>query len=319
MSTGFLFEPPVPESRLRLAASLGRLAAEQVWIGTSSWKYPGWLGQIYTEERYLVRGRFSERVFTDTCLAEYAETFPVVCGDFTFYQFPSEQYWRKLFHSAPPALRFAFKVPEQVTVRVWPSQARYGGRAGEENPSFLDAGLLGQEFLRPLEPYRERVAALILEFGAFPRGFFRDAEAFSAALERFLRALPAGFRYAVEIRNPEFLDPDYFSCLRRCGAAHVFNAWSRMPELGAQIAMPDAFTADFSVTRALLRFGRSYEQAVRKFEPYSQVQEVNQPARDAVRNIIDRARRQRQAAFVFVNNRLEGNAPATIGAIVEDL
>ena len=85
------------------------LAARGIYFGTSSWKYEGWLGRIYTEERYLTRGRFSQKKFEAECLGEYALTFPVVCGDFSFYQFPSEDYWRKLFASAPHSLRFAFK------------------------------------------------------------------------------------------------------------------------------------------------------------------------------------------------------------------
>ena len=124
MSTPSLFDPPPSFDRARLAASLKKLAAEGVWIGTSSWKYEGWLGQIYSRERYLTRGRFSQRYFESACLAEYAETFPVVCGDFSFYQFPSAEYWRKLFHAAPQSLLYAFKVPEDVTVKVYPAHVR---------------------------------------------------------------------------------------------------------------------------------------------------------------------------------------------------
>src|ERR1017187_10566552 len=101
--------------RAALAAQLRALAANDVWIGTSSWKYEGWLDQIYTRDRYLSRGRFSKKRFEAECLAEYAETFPTVCGDFSFYQFPAPQYWQKLFSSAPESLRFALKVPEEVT------------------------------------------------------------------------------------------------------------------------------------------------------------------------------------------------------------
>ncbi len=68
---------------------------------------------------------------------------------------------------------------------------------------------------------------------------------------------------------PSFWSPITFACLRNHGVAHVYNAWSRMPELGRQMAIPDSATADFLVSRALLRFGRSYEQAVETFQPYS--------------------------------------------------
>src|SRR5206468_502246 len=159
--------------RERLAAALERLARERIYIGTSSWKYEGWLDQIYTRSNYLHHGRFSKRAFEAECLREYATLFPTVCGDFAFYQFPTE------------------------------------------------------EFLELLDP--------------------------------FLAALPRRFRYAVEIRNEELLEHDYFECLRSHGVAHVFNAWSRMPELSDQIAIPEAFTSDFLVSRALLRRGRKYE------------------------------------------------------------
>jgi hypothetical protein len=122
----------------------------------------------------------------------------------------------------------------------------------------------------------------------------------------------------VEIRNPEFLTPEYLGCLHSHGVAHVFNGWWRMPELGSQIALPGAFTADFTVARALLRAGRSYEQAVERFAPYRHVQDVNQGGRDALRVLVERTRRERRSAFVFVNNRFEGNAPGTIAALVED-
>ena len=112
-----LFDEPPTFRRDRLASRLQLLASDDVFIGTSSWKYEGWLGQIYTRERYVTRGKFAQKRFEAECLAEYAETFPVVCGDFSFYQFPSPQYWSRLFASAGPRLQFAFKVPEEITVR----------------------------------------------------------------------------------------------------------------------------------------------------------------------------------------------------------
>ncbi len=112
---GPLFEEPDAFDREGLAQKLRVLAAENIYIGGSSWKYEGWLGQIYRRERYLSRGRFSRKLFEAECLREYAETFPTVCGDFAFYQFPTDEFWRKLFHQAPAGFRFAFKVPEQIT------------------------------------------------------------------------------------------------------------------------------------------------------------------------------------------------------------
>ena len=308
-----LFDPPPS----KLALRLNELRERNIWIGTSSWKYEGWLGRIYTPERYFTRGRFSRKKFEETCLEEYAETFPIVCGDFSFYQFPSADYWRKLFSSSPDSLRFAFKVPEDITVKVFPAHARYGRRAGLVNENFLNADLFQQMFLEPLSVHGGRAALFIFEFGTFSKKSFEGVGQFVETLDRFLAALPAGRRYSVEIRNPEYLDHEYFHCLRSRGVAHVFNAWSRMPPIERQIELPGAFTADFTVVRALLRHGRMYEKAVEAFAPYKVTRDPNPEARLAMRTLIARAEKSKQGAYIFVNNRLEGNAPATIEAIVD--
>jgi len=312
-----LFDEPSTFDRDAFAARLKELAAHNIYIGGSSWKYEGWLGQIYSRGNYLVRGRFSQKLFNDTCLKEYALTFPTVCGDFAFYQFPSDEFWRRLFFQTPPGFAFAFKVPEQITCKVFPSHARYAGQAGAENESFLDADLLKESFLRPLAPYRDRTALLIFEFGGFSKKSFANAGEFLERLDPFLSKLPAEFRYAVEIRNPDFLEGDYFRSLRSHNVAHVFNAWSRMPELRYQMAIPESFTADFLVSRALLRQGRSYEEAVQLFSPYTEVKDPNPEVRRSLRDMIRIAQDKQTTAFLFVNNRLEGNAPATILAITE--
>ncbi|MBI4904132.1 MAG: DUF72 domain-containing protein [Acidobacteria bacterium] len=313
-----LFEEPPPELAVRLRPRLAELASEGVYLGTSSWKYEGWMDQIYTRERYHTRGRFSQKKFEAECLDEYAKTFPIVCGDFSFYQFPTEGYWQRLFTGAPSGLRFALKVPEDITVKRFPRHDRYGARAGIENEMFLNAPYFGDAFLKPLEAYQPRIAALIFEFGAFAQGAFEGAPPFLVQLDAFLDALPKTFRYSVEVRNPELLGPDYFGCLRSHNTAHVFNAWTRMPELGSQMAIDAAYTADFTLVRALLRRGRAYEEAVQKFKPYLHVQDPNPPARDAIRKLIERSKRQKQLSFIFVNNRLEGNAPETIASVVDD-
>jgi len=314
---GPLFDEPSTFPRDALADRLQRLAAENIYIGGSSWKYEGWLGQVYSRDRYLERGRFSHKRFEAECLREYAETFPAVCGDFAFYQFPTEEFWRHLFAQAPQRFRFAFKVPEQITCRVFPTHSRYGPQKGKENETFLDHRMLKEMFLTPLAPYREQVAVLIFEFGAFGPRNFAGLNEFLDRIDPFLAALPAEFRYAVEIRNPEFLQKDYFSCLRSHRMAHVYNAWSRMPELRYQITIPDSATADFLVCRALLRWGRLYERAVEEFQPYTEIKDPNPDARESMRVLIGRARENREFLFLFVNNRLEGNAPLTILSVVE--
>jgi uncharacterized protein YecE (DUF72 family) len=309
-----LFQSPSAFDKEGLAAKLRALAEQRIFIGTSSWKYDGWLDQIYTRERYFSRGKFSQKRFEAECLAEFAETFPIVCGDFSFYQFPTAEFWGKLFRSAPERLKFALKVPEEVSAEVFPRHPRYGPRAGRTNEQYLNADAFRSLFLEPLEPYRSRIACLIFEFGA--RG--ATAKEFVAEIVPFFEQLPGTFRYAVEVRNREYLVEPYFETLREHKTAHVFNAWTKMPPLGEQIAMAGAFTADFTVVRALLRAGRAYETAVAQFAPYDKIQDENPEGRKALRDLIERMKQERRTSYIFANNRFEGNAPETIRAVVNE-
>src|SRR5262249_47202655 len=182
------------------------------------------------------------------------------------------------------------KVPEDITVAIWPRHARYGKRAGESNDRFLDARTFQRFFAEPLEPYRERLGPLIFEFGTFNKSTFANVGDFLARLDPFLKALPAGFRYAIEIRNVEYLMPDYLGLLASHNVAHVFNAWTRMPALDQQAQLSDAYTADFTAVRALLARGRTYEQAVKSFEPYREIQDPNEGAREGMVEIARQAR-----------------------------
>jgi uncharacterized protein YecE (DUF72 family) len=78
--------------REELARECASLAVQGVYIGTSSWKYPGWFGTIYDRARYEYRGKFALTRFNRECLAEYAEVFKTVCVDAAYYNFPSQQY-----------------------------------------------------------------------------------------------------------------------------------------------------------------------------------------------------------------------------------
>ncbi len=311
-----LFPEDRPAQAARLAPRLRALADRGIYLGTSSWKYEGWLGSIYSPERYSTRGRVSTTRFETDCLAEYAETFPTVCGDFSFYQFPAPNTWQRLFEQVPANFQFAFKVPEEITVPVWPRHARYGTRAGNANPAFLDADLFDRHFLAPLVSYQDRIATLIFEFGTIARNLIATPAEFVDRLEAFLGKLPGGFRYAVEVRNPEFLFPGYFAALARHGTAHVLNSWTRMPPLSDQRKAPGVITADFQVVRALLRPGRTYEQAVTHFSPYHSLGEPDPATREALVQIASNTPITGRPSYIFVNNRLEGHAPSTIEAVV---
>ena len=59
----------------------------------------------------------------------------------------------------------------------------------------------------------------------------------------------------------------YFAVLREHGVAHVFSSWTRMPAIGDQLDLPGSLSGPFIVARALLRPGRTYDEAVDAFAP----------------------------------------------------
>jgi uncharacterized protein YecE (DUF72 family) len=312
-----LFDDDQIFDRRPLAEKLRYLRDRNIFIGTSSWRYEGWLGQVYTPDRYYTRGRFSKKKFHEECIQEYAETFPVVGGDFSFYTIPEPAFWKKLFDAAPRLLKWSLKVPEDFTTPRFSQQERYGARRGLANPAFLDAALFEAGFLEPLSPYLDRIGVLIIEFGAFSKASYADPRAFFDDLDDFLQRLPKSVRYAVEIRNEDYLDARYFEVLRANGVAHTFSSWARMPSLRKQLLIDEAFTARHVAARALLRPGRAYAEAVQLFSPYREVKEEYPSARQALRDLIHQSLQRDLPAYIHVNNRFEGNAVQTIAAVVE--
>jgi hypothetical protein len=157
---------------------------------------------------------------------------------------------------------------------------------------------------------------MIFEFGAFSKASYAEPEAFFDDLDGFLRRLPRCVRYCVEIRNDDYLQSRYFEVLRSNGVAHTLTSWSRMPSLREQLLIEDVFTASHTVARALLRPGRTYEQAVTLFSPYREVKEEYPSGRNALRDLVARAQREKRTAYIHVNNRFEGNAIETIDSIL---
>jgi len=231
---------------------------------------------------------------------------------------PEPAFWKKLFERAHAHLQWTLKVPEDFTARRFSDNARYGARKGLENPAFLDAELFKEGFLEPLLPYADRIGVLIFEFGTFSKASYADPRSFFDDLDAFLQRIPKTMRYAVEIRNDDYLDTRYFGVLRAHAVPHTFTSWACMPSLQQQLLMEDAFTAPHVAARALLRPGRAYAEAVKMFTPYREAKEAYPSARQALRDLVYQSIDAKRSAYIHVNNRLEGNAPMTILSIADE-
>jgi uncharacterized protein YecE (DUF72 family) len=306
--------------RKKLKREANDLAAKGVFVGTSSWKYRGWCGMLYDEQRYMYRGKFAETRFEKNCLSEYAEVFKTVCVDAGYYRFPDARYIEGLISQVPSDFRFTFKVTDEISLKKFANLPRFGLRAGKPNENFLNADLFTRAFIQPFEPHKANIGMFIFEFSKFYRTEYEHGRDFLADLDKFLSNIPKGWNYGVEIRNKSFLQPEYFALLARHDVAHVFNSWSDMPPLHEQIALEGSHTSvEFAGARVLLKSGRKYQEAVDLFSPYNEIKDAYPEARQAAAELIGRIllKQSSRRLFMYINNRLEGNALQTIAAILE--
>ena len=288
-----------------------------VRFGSSTWTYEGWQGQVYHK-------RYAKTAFARECLGEYCQflykgepLFRTVGNDSTFYRPPTANQLRRYLNQIPEDFEMCFKVWEEITIPSYAKQARYGVKAGQANPRFLDAQLFNDLVLAP---YRE--AKFEPHAGPFIFEFQRhgmSVEEFCSRLDGFFGQVQKDVRYTVEVRNAGLLGAEYHKVLETHGVAHVYNHWSYMPPLAEQHTRMETFTAPFTVLRLLTPLKISYEAAKKRAEPYDKiVGELPEMRRDTV-ELVKKAVVENRRAYVLVNNRAEGNAPITVEALVDQL
>ncbi len=75
-----------------------------VWIGTSGYSYPSWVGEFYPE------GTRSEKM-----LAHYCRHFPLAELNFTFYRPPTRSMLVRLAEKTPGGFQFIVKLPQSIS------------------------------------------------------------------------------------------------------------------------------------------------------------------------------------------------------------
>ena len=292
---------------------------KNIFLGTSTWTFPGWRGTIYKREYK------SERDFSQRCLEEYATIpwFRTACIDSLFYNPPSPTTLERYAAQVPDSFRWVSKVWERLTIISYPKHARYGSSAGQNNPDFLNAELFKERVLSAYDnpQVRMRTGPFVFQFAPFSERLMPFSE-FTERLGEFLTKLPKDHEYAVEVRNRELLSAAYCRALNESGVTHCFNHWNSMPGLREQmktIAACGGLKAEFYVARLLTPLGITYEGAAKLFEPYDKVLRPSPQMRADVATFAKRAIATGKRAFVTANNKAEGNSAlsmATIGALL---
>lgn len=306
-------------------------------IGTASDRYAGWLGQIYSADRYAGRIRqrskrvgrrqFTEEVLPVESVEEYFEHFQVLELDFTFYgplldgegeETPTYHVLKEYRRHLKPGDRLILKVPQMISARK-----RLRGDAFVENDLFLDSGAFTRQFYKPAaDLLGETIEGLILE-QEYQRTEDRlPLNEFAGRLAAFFSTIPEDDRYHLELRTEGFLRPAVFEVLERHGVGQVLSHWTWLPTLSRQFAMSGERILNRE-KRLLIRLmtpkGMRYEAAYAKAHPFSRLVEgMTGPAmvRETI-SLMQSAGRQGGKATVIVNNRAGGNAPLIAKEIAE--
>lgn len=314
---GAVTAPPFSDELTRL----GHRLPAGVYLGTSSWSFPGWQGIVYGSaytEGQLARGG----------LAAYAQhpVLRTVSIDRGFYQPLDAGEYARYARQVPDAFRFVVKAPAQVTDAMIRGEH---GAPDAPNPRFLDPALARDEFVGPaLAGLGAKAGPLVFQLTPLPREMLRPPEALQAIVARigeFIAALPRAVDgiapiYAIEPRNPELLTPRFVRTLREAGARLTISVHARMPEAARQstaLRAMDAMTDEGDdwrmkgplVVRWNLHAGLRYDEAKHRYAPFDRLLDADILTRGTLAHLVHVALKSGQPAFVIANNKAEGSAP----------
>ncbi len=308
-----------------------------LFLGTASDRYAGWIGQIYSPEKYahritrrskvLNQKTFSEEILPVDCLEEYFEHFSILEIDYTFYRplldehgKPTQNFFLlKKYGTFLKERDFLFlKVPQVITARKIFKGSIFG-----VNENYLNPHIFTEQFYKPaLHLLGSKIRGFIFE-----QKYHCQSERFgelemASSLDRFFEALPRDDRYHLELRTESYLKEPVFQVLKQHGVGQLLSHWTWLPPLEKQFKKAgERFfnSGRQSVIRLMTPIEMRYEDAYKKAYPFDKIVEgMLQP-----RMIEDTVRLMRTAVDqdmhlnIIINNRSGGNAPLVARQIAE--
>jgi uncharacterized protein YecE (DUF72 family) len=310
---------------------------QKVFIGTASDRYAGWIGQIYSEERY--RNRISaraksvggkslkEEVLPVESVQEYFRHFSVLELDFTFYRLLLDEDLRPTqnYHVLRSYRRYMgehdhllLKVPQVIFAqRLW--------RDGKftENPDYLNPEIFTRHFYEPaLDLLGDLVRGFIFEQEYQLKRGRRSPDEFVPALDEFLDKIPEDERYHIELRTESLFSDPYFTVLERHGVGQVLSHWTWLPPLWRQFNLSHRRFLSASnqcIIRLMTPLGMRYEDAYVKAYPFDKMIPGMMSPRmiDDTVEVMVAAINRGVDINVVINNRAGGNAPIIAQKISE--
>ncbi len=310
-----------------------------VYLGTASDRYAGWIGQIYSPERWSGRitrrsksvggAHFVEEVLPVKSVTEYFEHFAVLELDFTFYSLllSREGEPTRTLHVLRSYRRYLscedrvfLKVPQAIFAR----KIRRKG-AFELNQTYLDPEVFRRQFYAPaVEVLGPCLAGFIFEQEYHRRDERRPAELQAEELGVFFEAVPTDGRYHVELRTEAYLKPPLFQVLERFGIGQVLSHWTWLPSLWRQYVLGGKTfrnAAGDLLVRLMTPRGVRYEEAYARAHPFSNLVEgmMSQNMIPDTLRLVRAALSAGVRPHVIINNRAGGNAPLIARQIAQAL
>jgi uncharacterized protein YecE (DUF72 family) len=193
-------------------------------LGTSAFTAAGWEGAFYPPG-------MQSRDF----LPFYATRFDTVEVDSTYYRTPSAAVVTGWANKTPPGFLMSAKVPQVIT----------------HEKCMLDCDDELKQFVDVMSIMGEKLGPLLLQFPYFNQSTFENGSGFLARLKAFLPKLPTAFRFAVEIRNKQWLSSEFFDVLHAYDVAYAPTDQSWMPRPSELFEKFDPITTDFTYIRWL--------------------------------------------------------------------
>jgi uncharacterized protein YecE (DUF72 family) len=153
----------------------------------------------------------------------------------TLYGCPSPRTVENWGAKTPDNFIFSIKTPRSIT----------------HDKILENCGAELGEFLATMEILGPKLGPILFQFPQFSPGVFADRHAFTDRLIPFLNKLPAGRKYAIEIRNPEWLDAEFADLLRQHQIALGLPDLPYMPRPEELVQKFDPITADWTYIRWL--------------------------------------------------------------------
>src|ERR1044072_4700968 len=179
-----------------------------IGVGTSGYNYPEWKGSFYPETMPAAK-----------MLPYYAERFPTVEINYTFYRAPNE----KILAGWSARTAEGFKLPLKAPKRITPDRR------------LRDCGDRVRQFLETASTLGPKLGALLFQL---PPNLKKDLVLFDAFLDTFPPRVTAAF----EFRHESWLDEEIYDRLRARNLALCVADSERL-------STPVVITADYGYFR----------------------------------------------------------------------